>query len=367
MPPRAVCLAVSDEAIARCAAALVRGELVAFPTETVYGLGACALSDTALAEVYRVKGRPRTDPLIVHVASTEMALALGALSASERAAFCALAAAHWPGPLTLVVRAAPHVPKLATAGGDFVGLRLPAHPVALALLRAAGVPIAAPSANRFGHVSPTRAEHVVADLGAAPILVLDGGACPVGIESTVLRLADDAPPTVLRRGAITRDALAATLRAAGLSARVEVRERHVAAPDAAGQQSPGQLLTHYAPETPAYVLHAGDPPPDADAERVPLAACVLIDFAGRAAPVRARVRAAFELSARGDPAEAAAQLFARMREAERVADARAILLPDVRAGDDEPARAVHDRIFRAASGRAAWLAPDGTHALLARA
>src|SRR5262245_28078295 len=174
----------TPEAIADGAAALAAGRLVAFPTETVYGLGADATNARAVAAIFAAKGRPRFNPLIVHVASAEEAAALGRLTEAGRT----LAAAFWPGPLTLVLARRPGCPiaELATAGLDTLAVRVPGHPVAQALLRASAVPIAAPSANRSGHVSPTTAAHVEADIGTHVQLILDRGPAPLGLESTVV-------------------------------------------------------------------------------------------------------------------------------------------------------------------------------------
>ncbi|MBU6365517.1 MAG: threonylcarbamoyl-AMP synthase, partial [Gemmatimonadetes bacterium] len=199
--------AATPEAIRDAAAALRRGELVAFPTETVYGLGANALDPEAVARVYAAKGRPAWNPLIAHVADVAAARALARHwpPAAER-----LAAACWPGPLTLVLPKAAHVPDAVTAGRDAVGIRVPDHPVALALLHEAGVPVVAPSANRFTQVSPTTAGHVQEALGDRVAHILDGGPCQVGIESTVLDLTQD-PPAILRPGMLDARQLAALL------------------------------------------------------------------------------------------------------------------------------------------------------------
>ena len=387
-----------DEAGINCAAALLRaGGCVAFPTETVYGLGADALSAAAVASIFAFKGRPRSDPLIVHTPDAASAEALLAQCAPCRAALRVLAAAFWPGPLTLVGAAAAGVPREVTAGTGQVGVRVPAHPVALALLRAAGLPLAAPSANRFGHVSPTRAAHVEADLGMHPIGVLQGEGggdcaptCSVGIESTVAKLAP-APGggvavTVLRRGGVGVAALRAALAAgaaAGLllgPATVSVAaEGGTAAADGEGdgpaQEAPGQLLRHYAPDVPTFMvaprgggcargapLPAPPPPP-----RPPLPACVVRDVGGPLAQLARAARAYRELAPGGDAAAAAQGLFAALRWAEGVEGARAVLLADPRgaapggggggggggdAGDaGDTGEAVRDRLFRACSGR----------------
>ncbi len=225
-----------DPAALRPAADTLRGGgLVAFPTETVYGLGAHALDPEAVARIYAAKGRPGYNPLIVHVADADAARAL--TSAWPREAD-ALASAFWPGPLTLVLPRNDAVPDSVTAGLPSVALRVPAHPVAHALLRLAGIPVAAPSANRSTEVSPTTAQHVVRSLGERVDVIVDGGPCPVGIESTVLSLAGPVP-TLLRPGTISVDDLRPVIGGVALPS---------AAPDAtAARPSPGMLDRHYAP------------------------------------------------------------------------------------------------------------------------
>jgi L-threonylcarbamoyladenylate synthase len=226
------------------AAALIRtGKLVAFPTETVYGLGANALDAAAVARIYTAKRRPRTSPLIVHVDSVEMARAL-ATNWPDVAE--TLARRYWPGPLTLVLPKRQQIPDIVTAGLPTVGLRMPAHPVALQLIRAAGVPIAAPSANRFTGLSPTTAFHVGDELADA---VLDGGPARVGIESTVLSLVDS--PLLLRPGVIPLPEIEALI-------------GPVAAAGDAGEgahPSPGMHERHYSPATPLHLLRPADPLP----------------------------------------------------------------------------------------------------------
>lgn len=228
------------------AAELIRsGRLVAFPTETVYGLGANALDAGAVRRIYEVKGRPFGSPLIVHVASIEMA---GELAADWPAAAAALAARFWPGPLTLVVRKSERVPAIVTAGLETVGIRMPAHPLALELIRAAGVPIAAPSANRFTELSPTRASHVRASLGDKVDLILDGGPTDVGIESTVLSLAGP-EPLLLRAGMITLAAIEAVIGTVRVAAAAAPEMQH---------PSPGMHERHYSPRTPLVLVSAKD-------------------------------------------------------------------------------------------------------------
>jgi L-threonylcarbamoyladenylate synthase len=226
------------------AARLIRaGKLVAFPTETVYGLGANALDEAAVERIFAAKERPRTSPLIVHVDSVEMARSLA--SCWPEAAGI-LARRYWPGPLTLVVPKRTEIPDIVTAGLPTVGLRMPAHPLALELIRAAGVPIAAPSANRFTELSPTLAEHVPESLAD---YVLDGGPARVGIESTVLSLVDQ--PLLLRPGVIPLPEIEA------LIGRVEV----VGATEGVPHASPGMHARHYRPATLLYLLAADEDPP----------------------------------------------------------------------------------------------------------
>lgn len=239
---------VTDEQIAQAAELIRNGGLVVFPTETVYGLGANSLDPDAVARIYKAKQRPFASPLIVHVADEGMARAL---TESWPAIAEALMKKFWPGPLTLVLKKAAIVPDIVTANLDSVGIRMPNHPLALALIRQAGVPIAAPSANRFTEISPTTAQHVIESLGDSVDLVLDGGPTRVGIESTVVSLRRN-PPAVLRPGMITLDELE---HATGIHWERELDKPHIV--EEAGMESPGQHHRHYAPRTRFYVLDAG--------------------------------------------------------------------------------------------------------------
>jgi L-threonylcarbamoyladenylate synthase len=238
MPPRDVPLA---EEIAAAVDVLRRGGLVAFPTETVYGLGADATNPAALDRLFRAKGRPRSHPLIVHLAEEAW---IDRWAADVPEAARRLARRFWPGPLTLILERAPHVLDSVTGGQDTIGLRVPAHPIAHALLAAFGSGIAAPSANRFGHVSPTTAGHVREDLGDAVDIVIDGGACEVGIESAIVDASRGAL-ALLRPGVLTRDAIR------------DAAEAPVADADDASPRVPGSLSSHYAPRTPLELVPAG--------------------------------------------------------------------------------------------------------------
>jgi len=238
-----------DPAIIQIAADCLRsGRLVAFPTETVYGLGANALDAEAVNRIYTAKGRPSNNPLIVHVATLEQAERV-AMEISDTAH--QLAAVFWPGPLTMVFKRHVHIPPNISAGRDTIAVRMPAHPVALALIDAAGVPIAAPSANLFTRPSATTAQHVLADLDGRVDIILDGGPTRIGLESTVLDLTGD-KPTILRPGGVTLEKLREIIPT------VELQHHVIAMDDAeAAPLSPGMLLKHYSPNA-ELLLFAGD-------------------------------------------------------------------------------------------------------------
>lgn len=234
----------SERAIEIAADLLKKGELVAFPTETVYGLGAIATNEKAVQKIFTVKGRPQDNPLIVHVSSIEMALPF---VAAPKETFVFLAERYWPGPLTLVVEHTGVLPKIVTAGLSTAAIRMPAHPVALQLIETAGEPIVAPSANRSGRPSPTRAEHVLDDLGGEIAAIIDAGPTQIGIESTVLLLTTS-PPRILRPGAITKSDLEKCLG-------VEIVE-DLLPPDTNHLTpiAPGTKYRHYAPQLPIFLF-----------------------------------------------------------------------------------------------------------------
>ena len=305
----------------RAARALRAGRLVAFPTETVYGLGGVASDDRAVAAIFAAKGRPRRNPLIVHIEGRAEAARLALWN--ERAE--RLAARFWPGPLTLILPRAPGCPlsPLVSAGGATVGLRAPAHPVARALLQATALPVAAPSANPAGGVSPTTADHVIQGLGDRIDLILDGGRCEIGIESTVLDLTE-AVPRLLRPGGIARAALEAEI-----------------GPLATGQgdpgqapRSPGQLASHYAPARPLRL--------DADTVAGDEA---LLAFGPK--PLEGAA-VTLNLSAKGDLAEAAANLFSMLHRLDQPGFRTIAVMPIPGTGLGE---AIQDRLARAAAPR----------------
>ncbi|HEY1796359.1 MAG TPA: L-threonylcarbamoyladenylate synthase [Stellaceae bacterium] len=308
----------TPSAVEQAVALLRAGRLVAFPTETVYGLGGDTTSDRAVARIFAAKGRPRFNPLIVHVPDLAAAAAIAVFDARARD----IAGRFWPGPLTLVLprHAESDVSLLACAGLDTIAVRIPAHPVAQELLRAVGVPVAAPSANRSGKVSPTEAAHV-RDLGRRVAMVLDGGRCPIGVESTILDLTG-ATPALLRAGGVTLEALSAAL-----------GEIATPAADPASPRAPGQLQSHYAPSL-AVRLDAVDARPGE----------VLLAF-GEAPGGFAEIR---HLSRGGDLEEAAANLFALLRAVDLPKFSAIAVMPIPETG---LGRAINDRLRRAAAPR----------------
>lgn len=305
--------------LARASELLRAGELVAFPTETVYGLGANALDPAAVGKIYEAKDRPATSPLIVHVDSIEMARGL---AAEWPASAEALARAFWPGPLTLVVPKRPLIPDVVTSGLATVGLRMPAHPVALALIRACGLPLAGPSANRFTELSPTAARHVHQSLGDRVKMVLDGGPCTVGIESTVVALRVGEPPRLLRPGMISAAQLEAVTGEPLDSTAVPPL-----APDAA-HPSPGMHARHYSPRTPLF-----------------LASQSVVEPAAAAATNAQRIAHVSLNGMPPTPAAYAAALYATLHQLDSQGyDAIVVELPP-----DQPEwSAVRDRLLRAA-------------------
>lgn len=304
----------------RAAALLRAGRLVAFPTETVYGLGADATNDEAVAAIFAAKARPRFNPLIVHVIDEAAARRL--VRFDERAAL--LAGRFWPGPLSLVLPRADDCPVslLASAGLDSLALRIPAHPLPRALIRAAGLPIAAPSANRSGRVSPTTAEHVLDELDGRIAAVLDGGTCRVGIESTVVDLIGPRP-RLLRPGGVAAEAIEE------LVGRLERASAGEAAP-----RSPGMLESHYAPSLPLR-LEARQVGPDE----------ALLAFGARPPQGAKEMR---WLSRKGDLTEAAANLFAALRALDRPEFSAIAVMP---IPDHGLGLAINDRLRRAAAPR----------------
>jgi len=329
--------------IARAAGILRSGGLVAFPTETVYGLGAHALDADAVTRLFAAKGRPAEDPLIVHVHHVD---ALAALTTGVPDTATALASRFWPGPLTMVLQRSGVVPREVTAGLDTVAIRVPAHPIAHALITASAVPIAAPSANLFSRPSPTRAEHVLQDLDGRIDLVIDGGPTPVGVESTVIDLTGSIP-TILRPGAVTLEMIRAVLPDARLA-------EHAPNESAGGMKSPGLLTRHYSPRAPL-TLYEGRSDrvvarmaADAGAaivrgQRVGIVAADEDEFQESTAVLIVRI------GPESEPSTLAANLYSALR----TLDAAAVDMIFARTFREPSGLtvAVHDRLRRAAAGQ----------------
>jgi L-threonylcarbamoyladenylate synthase len=306
--------------IEAAAAAIAAGALVAMPTETVYGLAADATNPEAVARIFAAKGRPRFNPLIVHVPSLEAAERIAIFTPVARK----LASAFWPGPLTMVLKTAPNssIADLVTAGLDTVAVRVPAHPVAQALLARSGCPLAAPSANKSGHVSATRADHVAADLGDAVSVILDAGPTTLGIESSIVA-ATEHGATLLRPGGISR---------AEIEKVIGSRLGNAASGDT--PQAPGMLEKHYAPAASLRVNAVEVRPGEA-----------LLAFGPKLVPGADQAAAVVNLSESGDLVEAAARLFSALRTLDRAAERIAVMpIPEDGLGE-----AINDRLRRGAA------------------
>ena len=322
VPSARILDASNSEAIQEAAEIIRRGGIVAFPTETVYGLGADARNPLAVARIFEVKARPRIDPIIIHIADKNDAGQYGIFPPSAKP----LMTKFWPGPLTLVVDKAPQVPPIVTAGLDTVAIRIPAHPAALALIRTAGCGIAAPSANPFGYVSPTEAQHVAEQLGSSIDLILDGGQCTVGVESTILSMIGEIP-IVLRAGGVSVEALTEIL------GKVEVQIGTMQQP-----QAPGQMQRHYATLTRLEI---------ADETMEALRANEKTGLISMLAPENPQKYAAIEImSPTGNFQEAAANLFRALRRLDSLSLDRIIArpIPEVGLG-----LAMMDRLRRCAA------------------
>ncbi len=312
---------MSDPAIDRAVELLCSGQLVGMPTETVYGLAGNALDPLAVARIFELKARPHFDPLIVHAGEAEQALSYASQVPPEARL---LAERFWPGPLTLILQKRPCIPDLVSSGMPTVALRVPAHPTALALLRAFGGPLAAPSANRFGRISPTRAEHVRAEFGEALSCVLDGGPCQLGVESTIVSLCGERP-CLLRPGALALEELEAL-----------VGPLLVPSADPKHPLAPGQLPSHYAPRTPMRLAEL------ASASFAPGQRVGALSV-GPMKPAQGYARVEV-LSEPLDLRRAAAELFAAMH---RLDDAGLDLILAELTLDEGLGRAINDRLIRA--------------------
>eukprot|EP01038_Epipyxis_sp_PR26KG_P009281 gene9281-12504_t len=395
---------------------LTNGELVAFPTETVYGLGANAFDEQAVLSIFSAKGRPLTDPLIVHVVDITAAKELVAINTTEELElFDILGKSFWPGPLTIITKASKLISLTVTAGTGYVGIRCPNHPIAQLLLKVSQLPIAAPSANRFGHVSPTKAIHVLADLGEKGIKVINGESssvkddmicCEFGIESTVIKIDNSLKQLqIFRQGGVSQTRIeklliendlnniwsivvitkhVSMINSEHLDHSIEIIEGEIIninhnssnhnENNIVGQVAPGQAITHYSPDVPCFIVHDVNKVNILDksykSEDIILNSelynCVIIDFHGILSKFSAMSLAYRDLSPDGNTSEAARLLFDTLRWSEKVCNASKILIVDVSLAcnhvhnneyknindiDNDISLGLADRIFRAASGR----------------
>lgn len=401
----------TSEGIQEAANLIQQGKLVAFPTETVYGLGASALNPEAVLSIFEAKGRPLTDPLIVHTSSLQMALdfvdlntSTSSSNCSERDLFQLLGEHFWPGPLTIISKASSAIPLLVTANTGFVGLRVPQHPLAVSLISAAGLPIAAPSANRFGHVSPTRASHVLDDLSEKGVRVLNGEneeyvknskfSCEFGIESTVIKLEPESSQiSIFRQGGISQNQLQEFLNSKNINWTIKTVVRTVKMHHSAevsstpslntneiGQIAPGQAVTHYAPDIPCYMLKSltitssslnpiiysnqNHVLVETNSEKKQLSinlselkeSVIIIDFNKQLEGLKDYSSGYYDLSPSGSASEAAYQLFHVLRWTEEFNQAKMVFIatiPKVENAKDsviDITLGLVDRIFRATSG-----------------
>lgn len=365
-----------------CGERLRNGGLVAFPTETVYGLGCNALDESAIIKVFEAKERPLTDPLISHVTDSQVAFDLWAAETDslEEKALRSLCEKFWPGPLTMVAKAAPDVPSILMANTGFCACRSPQHPISIALINAAQVPIAAPSANKFGHVSPTRSSHVWHDLQHEDVWIveeeqegesIETSCCEVGVESSVAKIemmesSQKGRITLLRQGAVSLRDIEECLEKVGLADNFEVLAFTKKATDeTVANVAPGQTIRHYSPDVPSYILSTAlcstvtsSPPSDSDKEY--LSKSVLIDFGGKIKEWKDLALAYRDLSETGNSAEATKQVFETLRWAEKIQEAEHIFFPEISdtvelptnetSSPDALTLALKDRLTRAASG-----------------
>jgi len=338
----------TTDAILEAAELIRAGGLVAFPTETVYGLGANAQNTDAVTRIFTAKGRPTTDPLIVHIADrNQLERVVSAITPLAEQ----LIATFWPGALTLILPRHTSIPAIVSAGLPTVAVRMPNHPVALALLEASGVPVAAPSANRFAHTSPTTAQHVYDDLAGRLHLILDGGSTAIGVESTILDLTSD-PPRVLRPGGISLAALRDMIPGVILVSRYA--DSNIATPNPEAHIAPGQLLIHYAPKATLYLFEGTDASiyreirqAAADQQTAGQRVALLIAD-DDLAPLADLGLSVVSLGRLADLSTVAQRLFAGLRDLD-AQDVTVILARSFT--EDGIGAAIRDRLIRAAAGR----------------
>lgn len=349
----------SNENLKICAKRIRDGKLVAFPTETVYGLGANALDAEAAVSIFDMKKRPRTDPLIVHVTCVAEMEPLVVLTPRQRTIVNHLAAKFWPGPLTMIMKASELIPNEITAGTGFVGIRVPNHKTALQFLNECGVPIAAPSANLFNHVSPTLAAHVYEDFRHNNLVVLDDGCATLGIESTVIKVEND-KLGFLRLGSLPKQEIENFVRSIDEISDLQVEYVQRRKSEHEKCEAPGQFVKHYSPYIKTYII--GNKELDKTINNDELASAVIIDFNEKYKYLDSKVLKRVSLSSSGSLKEAMFKLYYCLRVAESVESAKVILIINLVDIDWDTSRpdykyfdAVYDKVYRAASGEYIYL------------
>ncbi|CAI2370537.1 unnamed protein product [Moneuplotes crassus] len=380
-----IVLATDDMNIQKAGEIIRNGGLVSFPTETVYGLGANAFDKDAAISIFTAKERPMTDPLICHIYQKEDATELMDEDDQVKEIFGLLADRFWPGPLTMVVKANKEViSPVITADTGYVGIRCPNHPVALSFIKEAGRPIAAPSANKFGHVSPTKAEHVYKDLKDNNVYIIDGGSCNYGIESTVVKIYHEEDSTsenphikllILRRGGVCETELNAFISEFKTSNKTmkittECVEKKHFTEESHKMEAPGQFLRHYAPDLPSYML-AGQRLDGSEESQLPLeiSKCVFLDFNKENIDLKSKVLLYLDLSEHGDYIEAISRVYDYLRISETQKEGEMVIIADLMnpsstldegSSHKEHSSALADRLFRAVSGNSIIVNEDFT-------
>jgi L-threonylcarbamoyladenylate synthase len=344
----------SDTNIQTCADYILGGGIVGMPTETVYGLAANALNPEAVKKIFEYKGRPLSDPLIVHVSSIDMAKKLIILDNTTEKVFNFLTEKYWPGPVTIVVKANfDMISPIITANTEYIGVRMPKNDIARKLIEYSGVPIAAPSANKFCHVSPVNPLHVFEDFKEFPVYIIDGGVCNYCMESTVVKIKENKVLQILRSGALSKSELTEYINSIDPEFNVEMVTKTVPVEEfKIDQESPGQFIKHYSPKLDTYIL---DFLSNDKCMEINPAECVLIDFKGTLRQKYSKIKfsAVYDLSETGEPDEVMKHIYDYLRKAENVEGATTILICDLSKymEENQHKHTLLDRLLKASSHR----------------
>jgi L-threonylcarbamoyladenylate synthase len=346
----------SEENLEVCGELIRNGKLVAFPTETVYGLGAHALDIDAVLKIFQTKNRPLTDPLIVHVASIEQAYPLIDASEAELFMFQKLASRFWPGPLTMILKASKLIPPEITAQTGFIGIRIPNHKLALSFLKACNVPVAAPSANLFNHISPTTAAHVFNDFFDKDLQIIEDGNSTLGIESTVMKITEK-QFNIFRLGSLPKREIEDFISSDNLFKGIDLIVTKKIMKESEQSEAPGQFIKHYAPIVDSFVIWPIKEGSVKSLTGIDLTKTVLLDFGKVNTALGKLTKAYLNLSEEGDVKEAMFKFYYLLREAECIDDIDSILITDIEHhkeainSGNEYLESLFDKIYRSCSGR----------------